>query len=107
MQTVSIDAKPDGVLDVVLRGEIDFTNAAHIVEAVREAIAERCPRAVRVDLAEVTFLDSSGLGVLIRAMKAAAAADASFRVERPTDKVFDQLEMTGLLVPFGIIEAGG
>ncbi|MBG0561481.1 STAS domain-containing protein [Actinoplanes aureus] len=107
MQTVSIEAKPGGVLDVVLSGEIDFTNAAHIVDVVREAIAGGCPETVRVDLAAVTFLDSSGLGVLIRAMKAAAAVDAAFRVEHPTEKVFDQLQMTGLLAPFGIAETGG
>jgi len=102
MQRVSIDVGPDGSLEVVLRGEVDFTNAAASAEAIRAAIAAGRPAVVRVDLAAVTFLDSSGIGVLVQAMKAAAAADAAFRVEHPTDKVLDQLHLAGLLEPFGV-----
>lgn len=102
MQRVSIDVGPDGSLDVVLRGEVDFTNAATSAEAIRAAIVAGRPAAVRVDLAAVTFLDSSGIGVLVQAMKAAAAVDAVFRVEHPTDQVRDQLHTAGLLEPFGV-----
>ncbi|RSM48929.1 hypothetical protein DMB66_45530 [Actinoplanes sp. ATCC 53533] len=102
MQRVSIDVGLDRSLEVVLRGEVDFTNAATSAEAIRAAIVAERPTAVRVDLAEVTFLDSSGIGVLVQAMKAAAAFDAIFRVEQPTDKVLDQLDTAGLLEPFGV-----
>ena len=102
MQRVSIDVGPGRSLAVTLRGEVDFTNAATAAEAIRAAIVAERPAAVRVDLAAVTFLDSSGIGVLVRAMKAAAAVDASFRVEHPTDKVLEQLDTAGLLEPFGV-----
>lgn len=104
MQRVSIDVGPDGSLDVALRGEIDFTNAATSAEAIRAAIVAERPAAVRVDLAAVTFLDSSGIGVLVQAMKAATAAGADFRVAHPTDKVLDQLHTAGLLEPFGVAQ---
>ena len=104
MQTVSIDVGLGGVLNVVLRGEVDFTNAAPTVDVVREAVVDRRPSAVRVDLGAVTFLDSSGIGVLVQAMKAAAAIDATFRVEHPNGKVFDQLRISGLLESFGVAE---
>lgn len=107
MQSVSIDAGLDGELRVVLCGEVDFANAATAGDMVREAIAERRPAAVRVDLGAVTFLDSSGIGVLVQAMKAAAAVDAAFRVEHPNGNVFDQLRMTGLLELFGMTESDG
>ncbi|OJF14157.1 STAS domain-containing protein [Couchioplanes caeruleus] len=102
MQTVSVDTSVEGRLDVVLRGELDFTNASQVAKVVKEAITGGRPPAVRVHLAEVTFLDSSGIGLLVRAMKAADEVGADFRVENPTDKVLDQLRMSGLLEAFGL-----
>ena len=102
MRTVSIDLGADGTLNVVLCGEIDFSNAAGVTTAVRAAISDGRPRVVRVDVAGVTFLDSSGIGVLVQAMQAAKVAAAQFRVERPCDHVFDQLYITGLVEEFGL-----
>ncbi|GAA0485457.1 hypothetical protein Ade02nite_08970 [Paractinoplanes deccanensis] len=105
MQTVSIDVGDDGTLSAVLRGELDFTQAARIVAAMEAAIDDCRPDSVRVDLAEVTFLDSSGIGALVRAMKAADQVNASFVVERPTLVVFDQLNTAGLVDVFGLRRA--
>ena len=102
METVSIDPGVDGELDVVLRGELDFTNAAPVIEAIRGAVAQHRPARVRVDLAKVTFLDSSGIAVLVNAMKAAESVEAGYRVENPNLKVADQLRITGLLEAFGL-----
>lgn len=99
-----MDSDAGGVLTVALSGEIDFTNASPINLAVRDEINRCRPSAVRVDLAAVTFLDSSGIGVLVRAMRAAGDADAGFRVVNPTDKVFDQLRGACLLDVFGLAE---
>src|SRR5262245_25710296 len=104
MRTVSLEPGADGALDVVLRGELDFTNATGAATAIRAAIADRRPRAVRVDLAEVSFLDSSGIGVLVQAMQAAEQVGAGFRVERACDKVADQLHISGLLEAFGLAD---
>ena len=105
MQAVSIGVDVDGTLCVVLRGELDFTNAREIAAMIGEAVRHRRPGSVRVDLAEVTFLDSSGIGLLVQAMRAAEDIRAGFRAENPTDKVLDQLRISGLLEPFGLTEA--
>ncbi|MCK2215937.1 STAS domain-containing protein [Actinomadura sp. ATCC 31491] len=102
MHEASIDMDEAGVLRVTLRGEIDFTNSAEIHKLVTDAVAERRPRHVRVDLAEVTFIDSTGIGVLVDAMRVALAAQADFRVENPTRRMLDQLRTTGLLTAFGL-----
>jgi len=102
MDVVSVGTVTDGTLPVVLRGEIDFTNAARVREAVSSAVAGRRPSAVRIDMAEVAFLDSSGVGVLVDAMKAAWEVKAAFRVDRPSPRVFDQLRIAGLLEAFGL-----
>jgi len=102
MPPVSLTIRDDGVLAVVLRGEIDYTNAGPVTEAVGQAVARDRPAAIHVDLHEVTFLDSSGIGVLISAMKAAGGVGAQYRVLRPNPKVLSQLEITGLTELFQV-----
>jgi|SRR5438874_13384274 len=102
MTPVSLHTRPDGVLDVVLRGEIDYTNAGPVAEALCGAVERDRPAAVHIDLTEVTFLDSSGIGVLISGLKAAQAADVGFRVDGPNAKVLDQLRITGLVDLFPV-----
>ena len=104
MQPLSVGTEGD-VLTVALRGEIDFTNATPATETIRRAVAERRPARVRVDLTEVTFLDSSGIGVLVTAMRVAQEAGAAFQVEHPNVNVRDQLATAGLLEAFGLASA--
>jgi anti-anti-sigma factor len=102
MPPVSLTMGEDAVLVVQLRGEIDYTNAAAVTEAVRQAVDRDRPEQVHVDLHEVTFLDSSGIGVLISAMKAAGGVGAPYRVLAPNPKVLSQLEITGLAELFQV-----
>jgi anti-sigma B factor antagonist len=102
MQALLMSMAVDGMLSLVLRGEINFTNAGELGDAIRAAVRREKPTAVRVDLAEVTFLDSSGIGVLVTAMRAADEADAAYLVENPSPNVFDQLQTTGLVEAFGL-----
>jgi anti-anti-sigma factor len=104
MQSVSVSTERQGTLVVVLRGEIDFTNSTGVVEIIRDAVGRDRPEVIRMDMAEVTFLDSSGVGVLVHAMKLADKARAAYRVEHPNHKVYDQLRIAGLLEVFGLSE---
>jgi anti-sigma B factor antagonist len=81
---------------VTLRGEIDIRNRRDITEQVQRAIAARSTR-IRLDLSQVTFLDSSGLGAIIAAWHAAAAHGARLTVSAMSDKVRRLLEMTDTL----------
>jgi anti-sigma B factor antagonist len=94
-------------LCLALRGDIDFTNSEAIAEAIREAVVQGRPKLVRVDVAEVAFLDSSGLGALVAALRTATDCGAAFRVERPNDNVYDQFEIAGLLEIFGLGDSDG
>lgn len=53
---------------LVLQGEIDLHEAPRLREGVRQAL-ELQPRCLFVDLSGVTFIDSSGLAVLIETMQ--------------------------------------
>ena len=51
---------------------------------------------MQVDLSEVTFVDSVGLGVLLTWYRRARAAGGSLTVVNPDDRVLRMLRMTGL-----------
>jgi anti-sigma B factor antagonist len=106
MEAVTVTAGGDGLVDVALHGEIDFTNAPSVLREIRAGVDGGAPAEIRIDLHGVTFLDSSGIGVLVHVMNLAEERGASFRVERPGPKVLDQLHMSGLTEIFGLAEAG-
>ena len=56
----------DGAIVVRLSGELDLYNAQLVRDALLTA-AKREPERLVVELSEVTFIDSTGLGVLIEA----------------------------------------
>ena len=55
----------DGTLYVSLIGEIDCHSAASTREAIDEKIRELCPKNLVLDLADVPFMNASGLGLVI------------------------------------------
>ena len=59
----------DGVLTIALSGEIDHQVARDMMDAITDAIAERLPARLVLDLSGVTFMDSSGIAVLLRARR--------------------------------------
>lgn len=89
MQTV----RPDG-LDVTVAGEVDIESAPEL--RVRLLDAVRTHELVVLDLARVTFMDSQGLSVLVRADAAAKARDASLRITQASRRVRQLLELTQL-----------
>lgn len=57
----------DGTV-IAVRGEVDLFTAPELKQAISDAIEGGRTRVV-VDLAQTTFLDSSGLGVLVGALQ--------------------------------------
>lgn len=55
----------DGVLRVAIVGEINHHNAVFVRQEIDEKILELCPKNLVLDLADVPFMDSSGLGLIM------------------------------------------
>jgi anti-sigma B factor antagonist len=91
-----------GVLEVSLFGDIDFANAPSIRETIRAAVAEAAPAVIRLDLAAVTFLDSSGISLLVTVHRLAAGLGVRYQVLNPTPTVYEHLRLTGLAELFGV-----
>jgi anti-anti-sigma factor len=58
---ITIDSLKPGVVMVALRGGLEFSRAYTFDEEMRRLEAQR-PRTIVLDLREVSFLDSAGLG---------------------------------------------
>lgn len=95
----------DRTATVTVHGEIDFSNADELAQRLRAAVADWSPTTVRVDLAQASFIDSTGLGALIEGYQAAGAADIRFIVVNPTDVFRRVLTVTGLAEFFGLAES--
>jgi anti-sigma B factor antagonist len=80
-----------GVPVVHLFGELDIATVP-CVEAEMEAVVTRADRRIVFDLAQVTFMDSSGIAMLLRA----AASVGDVAVRNPSAVVLRVLEATGL-----------
>jgi anti-sigma B factor antagonist len=88
-----VDSRDGGVV-VSLAGELDLYNA----EEVRSALLDICsgePQVLVVDLGEVTFIDSTALGVLIEA-RSRMTDRQSFRLAAPGVETKRALEVSGL-----------
>ncbi len=91
----SVTAAGDQVT-VALRGEVDVLNVEQVRVAVHEAIAAR-PREIVVDLAALSFIDSTGLGALIFGFPRARDAGIGYRLANPTRMVHQVLVLSGFL----------
>jgi len=94
---IEIDVHTDerGVGTVLPRGRLNMVSAGRLREVLGELVTSGTHRIV-VDLAETTFLDSSGLGALIGGLKSARQAGGDLRVARPTPEVLSVFQLTNL-----------
>lgn len=88
-----VDRRDDAVV-VSLAGELDLYNAEEVRRALLETLADG-PALLVVDLSEVTFIDSTALGVLIEA-RSRMNDRTGFRLAAPGLEVRRALEVSGL-----------
>jgi anti-sigma B factor antagonist len=90
----------DGRVVVVLRGELDVTEAASVAAALTEVAARE--RQIIVDLAGLEFIDSSGLAALVRVRKHARHAGGDLLLAAPQQQVLRVLAVTRLIEVFSV-----
>ena len=78
-------------LTALVSGELDHHGAKNVMEELDRQIDTALPRELTLDLSGLTFTDSSGIAVLLRAWKRMGQIRGSFRVintPQQADKVF-------------------
>ena len=67
----------NGKLTIVLNGEIDHHRAKHYIERIAAKIDAYTPDVCILDFSEVTFVDSSGIAVVINSMRRMAQIEGT------------------------------
>ena len=99
---LDLTVRVDGDASVVTAaGDIDIQTVPALTDALDEALGNR-PGRVVVDLQQVGFLDSSGLGVLVGAQKRARAQNSAVVVVASADNVTKLFRITRLTEVFPI-----
>jgi anti-sigma B factor antagonist len=94
----------DGVTVVQISGRIELgEGSAAIRELVRDLL-EKGRRKILLNLAEVEYIDSSGLGSMVSAFTSARNQGGELKLVYLTKKVHDLLQMTRLFTVFDIVE---
>jgi anti-anti-sigma factor len=103
MSTLSLTVRPEGDGTVLIspHGEIDADNAHEIRDAVSGLLATAPPPMIKIDMVDVSFIDSVGIGALVGCYHAAAASNVKLLVTNPTVYVHRVLYVSGLLGLFG------
>jgi anti-anti-sigma factor len=81
-----------------LRGELDIQGAPRLA-AARAAVSDA---RIVVDLADLDFIDCSGLNVLLRALKKARRAGGQLWLAAPQRQALTVLTHTGLIAAFPV-----
>jgi anti-anti-sigma factor len=105
-QEFSIRTAIDGDAFVVApTGEIDLSTAPELGGALEAT--PPASRHVVVDLTEVSFIDSSGINVLLTGQRRLAESGAGFRVVAPPGPVRRVFELTQLVDALGVVDSIG
>jgi anti-sigma B factor antagonist len=90
----SLEAK-DGVAVLVLQGEVDMSNSPALRAKVLE-VFDGSPSVFLIDMTEIGYMDSSGLGTLVEALKWANRKNTKLRLVGANDSVKSVFEISRL-----------
>ena len=99
--------KTGSKLCVYLQGEIDHCSASQIRTEIETALQNKDIQALHVDLSKVSFIDSSGIGMLIGRYKTMASKGGSISAGGLQESVKRLYHVAGLHRIIPIVELGG
>jgi anti-sigma B factor antagonist len=99
-----LDREPGGPAVLVVGGEVDIQTAPDLDAAVGAALDAGATELI-IELNAVTFLDSSGLGVLIAANKRVLASGGSLKIVCDRVMILKVFRITRLVDVFRIYDS--
>lgn len=91
---IDIERETD-LTTVFLAGEIDIYTAPKLKEQMVPLLEEK-GRTVEVDLEDVGYMDSTGIGTFVNALKVANASGSHLRLVNMQERVLRLFNITGL-----------
>ncbi|PRY68142.1 anti-sigma-factor antagonist [Glaciihabitans tibetensis] len=86
---------PEGIVAIAGEGRLNMVSAPELRAVVEKEIGAGHTRVV-VDLSEIEFIDSSGLGALVGCLKGARQAGGDLRIAGPNKQVTMVLQLSNL-----------
>lgn len=96
--------KKDGRTRVCVEGEVDVSNASELRDALDGALSSGSQE-VEIDLSQVPYIDSTGIGVLVGTAHRATDKGVGLVVSRPQSNVARVLKLLGVGEELHVSEA--
>ena len=94
----------DGVVIIDVSGQLMGGPEADAFHALVKEVLEGGSKQLLVNLAKVTWMNSTGLGILLRAYASVCNADGQLKLMKLTDRVRSLIVITKLYTIFEIFE---
>ena len=96
----------DGRLTIFLYGELDHHAARSTMHAISDLVTMELPKQVVLDFGGLSFMDSSGIALILKLKRMMELRQGEVWVEHPNRQVLRVLEASGIgkLVPIGATE---
>lgn len=93
-----------GRLTIYLAGELDHHEARSTIRAIEELLDEYMPRECVLDMAGLSFMDSSGIAVIIRVSRRMKTLGGKAWIENPAKQPQRVIDAAGIerLVPVAV-----
>ena len=79
-----------------LEGEIDHHSAASIRLEIDEAVLQNKPRTLKLDFGDVTFMDSSGIGLVMGRFRIIQPLGGQLVVSNLSPQIYRIMQLAGL-----------
>jgi len=90
------DRLDNGVAVVTVTGDVDVATSGTLRDRLLQVVADENVRGLVVNLAGVSFIDSTGIGVLVGVWRRTKATDGSLALASPSRQAQSVLDATGL-----------
>jgi anti-sigma B factor antagonist len=96
---ITVDDEEEGTV-VRLRGHINIDSSPALRDRLLARLRGQAPTALTIDLAQVPYIDSSGIATLIEALKIARNRQIAFCMQGLQGRLLHLFEVTGVLALF-------
>jgi anti-sigma B factor antagonist len=93
--SVDADAASDGTATVLVRGELDLSTASQLRDRLF-GLLEAGTNSVTLDVSGLSFIDSTGLGVIVAVVKRARQQGGNLVLRGPSRSARKVIDISGL-----------
>lgn len=86
----------NGKLILYLQGELDHHSARPAMKAIESEMERALARECVLDMSGLSFMDSSGIALILKAHKVAKAQGGKLWIEHPSRQVMRVMETSGI-----------